>query len=54
MEWDPHSEEFELNEKAAQENDLTVMPPVDRSIYSINSKFPDAKSRSSPSCQLAL
>ena len=26
MEWDPHSEAFELNEKLAQENDLIAMP----------------------------
>ncbi len=41
MEWDPHSEEFELNEKLAQENDFIAIPQVDRSIYSISSKLPD-------------
>ena len=36
-EWDPHSDEFEENEKQAHENEKTVTDPIDRNIYAIQS-----------------
>jgi len=36
-EWDPHSNEFEENEKQAHENEWIVTDPIDRNIYAIQS-----------------
>jgi hypothetical protein len=35
MEWDPHSEDFESNERIACENEISPISPVNRAIYSV-------------------
>ncbi len=36
-EWDPHSDDFEANERIAHENETSMIPSASRTIHSINS-----------------